>query len=70
MEYLIVHCPQKRSVMVDGVRHGETEDPIELEAGTYTITLEPADGSQPAQHQVVLLSTTLISPCEVSFALV
>ena len=70
MEFLLVHCPQRRSVMVDGILHGETEESIELEAGTYTITLEPADGCQPAQHQVVLLNTTLIRPCEVSFALV
>ena len=70
MEYLIVHCPQRRSVIVDGILHGETEKLIELEAGTYTITLEPADGCQPPRIQVVLQNTTLIKPCEVSFALV
>ena len=70
MEYLVVHCPQRRSVIVDGILHGETEDPIELEPGTYTITLEPAEGCEPERHRVVLLNTTLIKPCEVSFALV
>jgi len=68
MEYLVVHCTQKRSVRVDGVRQGETEDMLELEAGTYIVTLDPANGCQPERHLVVLVNTTTIKPCEVAFA--
>jgi hypothetical protein len=71
MEYLIVRCSQERSVLIGGIDHGKTDEMIELEGGTYTVTLklEPGDGCLPTCHEVKLLNTTAINPCEVTFAL-
>lgn len=70
-EYLIVHCAQKRAVWIEDTYVGETDAPmpIELETGTYIVKLRPPDGCVPPLHEVVLLNTTLIKPCEVQFDL-
>jgi len=69
MQFLIVRCSQRRSVLVDGVNHGQTGDVIELDEGTYIVTLDPATGCQPPSREVRLLNTTAIAPCEVKFEL-
>lgn len=69
LQYLLVRCSQQRSVLVDGTNQGKTDELIELEGGTYTVTLEPADRCQPLSHEVKLLNTTEIKPCEVTFVL-
>jgi hypothetical protein len=73
MEYLVVRCAQKRKVLVETIHLGETvgdadvASPIELDSGTYVVTLEPPDGCVPPLHRVKLINTTLIKPCEVKF---
>lgn len=67
MEYLVVRCLKKRKVLVDGTLQGDTGDVLELAAGTYTITLDPATGCRPENHTVTLANTTMIKPCEVTF---
>lgn len=69
MEYLVVHFPRSRRVKVDGEFHGRTEELIELEAGTHTVTLGPPPNFAPAKRTVVLKDTSPLSPCEVAFEL-
>lgn len=69
MEYLLVHCPEPRTVTVDGTPQGQTEELIELAAGTYTIRLEPPTRCVPPSITVVLANTSVLRPCEVSFGL-
>ncbi len=57
-------------MLVDGVNQGQTGDVIELDDGTYLVTLDPATGCQPPSREVRLLNTTAIAPCEVKFELV
>jgi len=69
MEYLVVHFARSRRVKVDGEFHGRTEELIELEAGTHTVTLSPPPNFTPPEQTVVLRETSALSPCEVTFAL-
>lgn len=68
MEYLLVHFPASRRVKVGAVLQGKTEELIELEAGTYSITLEPPINFAPKRQVVRLAGTTPLSPWEVTFA--
>ena len=68
-QYLLVRCSQDRSVLVDGTNQGKTNETIELDGGSYSVTLDPATGCQPPSHDVTLLNTTIIKPCEVTFDL-
>ena len=67
MEYLLVHCSEKRRVVLDGTAQGQTGDLLELAAGSYTVTLDPKTGCRPPRHEVVLANTTVLKPCEVTF---
>ncbi len=69
MEYLQVHFPRSRRVVVDGEFNGRSEDVIELEAGTHVVSLGPPANFTPAQRRVVLSGTSPLSPKEISFAL-
>lgn len=55
---------------VDGEFHGQTEELIELEAGTHTITLGPPPNFTPPERRIVLKGTSPLSPQEVTFELV
>lgn len=70
MEYLIVHFPRSRRVKVDGEFNRRTEELIELEAGTHTITLGPPPNFTPSDRRIVLKDTSPLSPREVTFELV
>jgi hypothetical protein len=69
MEYLVVHFPRSRRVMVDDEFNGRTEEIIELEAGTHVISLGPPANFAPAERKIVLADTDPTSPREVSFDL-
>ena len=69
MEYLLVHFPRSRRVMVDDEFNGRTEELIELEAGTHTIALGPPDNFTPASRKVRLVDTSSQTPREISFDL-
>ncbi len=68
MEYLIVRFSETRRVLVDKVDQGRTDDVIELETGTYTITLSPPKNYTPKWRRVALSNTSPIKPKEVTFA--
>ncbi len=70
MEYLIVRLrpSQSREVIVDGVAGlGSTDEVIELDAGTHTISLAPPADFSPDEITVVLANTTSINPREITF---
>ncbi len=67
MEYLVVRFPQSRPVKIDGEFNGRTGDLIELEAGTYTVSLGPPPNFTPESRQVVLKDTSVLHPKEVEF---
>ena len=68
MEYLIVRFPETRRVLIDGVDQGQTKQVIELEAGTYTVSLSPPDGVKPKKRTITLSNTSPIKPKEITFA--
>jgi len=70
VEILVVHFPRSRRVKVDGSFHGRTEELIELEAGTHTVTLGPPDNFAPRERTIILKDTSPLSPFEVTFELV
>lgn len=65
MEYLLVKFREKRDVFIDGNKRGSTNEVIELEAGTYTITLSP--GYTPDKQDVSLQKTAELAPKVVQF---
>lgn len=67
MEYLLVRFKERRKVIVDGEYNGWTEELIELEAGTHTISLAPPNNFKPLKEAVTLRDTDTISPMEVKF---
>ena len=72
MEYLKVNFSKDRGVLVDGNPSGRTNVVIEIEAGTYTISLAPPPDFAPEEQGVVLdpNETSPLSPKEISFATV
>lgn len=69
MEFLLVHFPRSRRVVVDDVFSGRTEDVIELEAGTHVVSLGPPGNFEPASRKIVLRDTSPLTPLEMSFDL-
>ena len=69
MEYLIVHFPLSRRVMIDDEFHGRTEELIEVEVGKHRVSLSPPSNFTPAQQTIVLKDTSALEPHEVSFDL-
>ncbi len=67
MEYLVVRFPKSRRVRIDGEFNGRTDQLIELEAGTYTVSLGPPLNFTPESRRVVLKDTSALDPKEVSF---
>jgi hypothetical protein len=68
MEYLIVYFPETRRVLIVGEDQGETGETIELDRGTYVVSLSPSDDSTPKKHTVILKNTSPIRPKQVTFA--
>jgi hypothetical protein len=69
MEYLIVHFPRSRRVMIDDEFNGRTEDVIEIEAGKHVVSLGPPSNFTPDKQTVTLKDTSELEPREVSFDL-
>lgn len=69
MEYLVVHFPRSRRVMVDNEFNGRTEDLIELEAGRHVVSLGPPYNYTPEEQTIILKDTSELDPREVSFDL-
>jgi len=67
VEYLIVHFPETRRVLIDGLDQGPTDQTIELAPGTYTVSLSPSDDVKPKKRRITLSKTSPIKPSEVAF---
>ncbi len=68
MEYLLVKFREARGVILNGVPSGTTNTKLELDAGTYYVTLEAPYDFTPATQVVVLKNTAVLLPKEVDFA--
>jgi hypothetical protein len=69
MEYLIVHFPRSRRVVIDDEFNGRTEDVIEIEAGKHVVSLGSPANFTPDEQTVILQDTSELAPCEISFDL-
>lgn len=70
MEFLLVHFPRSRRVLIDDEFNGRTDEVIELEAGKHIVSLGPPyDNYTPDQHTIILKDTSELEPREVSFDL-
>jgi len=55
MEYLKINFPEVRGLLVNGKPFGKTtQEVIEIEAGTHTISLQPPANFQPQEIIIVL----------------
>jgi PEGA domain len=68
MEYLVVRFHERRRVLIDGVDRGRTDVILELERGTYLVTLSPPVNYRPGKRKVALKHTSPVSPLEIRFA--
>ena len=68
MEYLLVKFRKARGVILNGNLAGFTNTVLELEPGTYYITLAPPYDFTPFTEVVRLKDTTVFTPREVDFA--
>ena len=70
MEFLLVHFPRPRRVLIDDEFNGRTEEVIELEAGKHTVSLGPPyDNYTPDEYTIILSNTSELEPREVDFEL-
>ena len=69
MEFLVVHFPRSRRVLVDNEFNGRTEDLIEIEAGRHVVSLGPPYNYTPKEQAIILKDTAELDPREVSFDL-
>ena len=69
MEYLVVHFPRSRRVMIDDEFNGRTDEAIEIEAGKHVVSLGPPANFTPDQQTIILKDTSELEPREVSFEL-
>jgi hypothetical protein len=67
MEFLVVRFPRSRRVKIDGEFQGRTDELIELEAGTHTVSLGPPPNFTPESRKIVLKDTSVNSPREIAF---
>ncbi len=67
MEYLLVRFDQQRRVLINGLRNGFTNSILQLERGSYEITLEPPPNFSPLSQSVRLQNTAPIDPYQVTF---
>ena len=68
MEFVRVIHPAKRSVNVDGVRTGDTNEVLQMDAGTHKFDLGVPVDYEPASQNVVVAGTTVLLPMKVVFA--
>lgn len=70
MEYLVVHFPRSRRVLIDDEFNGKTEEVLEIEAGRHIVSLGPPyDNYTPDLYMIILKNTSELEPREVSFEL-
>ncbi len=67
MEYMLVKFREARGVVLNGIPSGTTNIVLELEAGTYYVTLDPPYDFTPSTDVVPLKGTSVLVPREVEF---
>jgi outer membrane biosynthesis protein TonB len=67
MEYLVIRFGDRRPVLISGVPCGNTNELIQVEAGTHRISLGDAADFSPAVQKVVVRKTTVLTPMTVEF---
>jgi len=67
-QFLIVKFDEDRGVIINGAP-GEwrTNQILQLQAGSYAITLAPPNDFTPSVRPVVLRNTTVLAPKEIVF---
>ncbi len=67
-EFLIVKFDEDRGVIINSAP-GEwrTNQILQLQAGTYVVTLAPPNDFKPPDHRFVLKNTTVLAPKEIVF---
>ncbi len=67
MEFVILNYLTKRPVYVDGVLTGDTNDVLQMDAGTHKFDLGVPADYDPASRTVVVSGTTVLLPMKVVF---
>lgn len=67
MEFLLVHFPETRSVLIDDYETGNVEETIPVGEGTHTIRLGGPADYRPTSLKIRIADTTAIKPMEVQF---
>ncbi len=67
MQYLLVKFRETRGVVLNGNPEGTTNVVLELEAGTYYVTLVPPYDFTPSTQVIRLKDTSALKPMEVEF---
>ena len=66
-QYLVASFPEKRNVNINGEFMGFTDELLELEEGMYEVTLDPAQGVEPASQEIDLCGTAYACPMIIRF---
>jgi len=66
-EYLVVLFARSRRVMINDEFMGTTNTKLELERGSYEVTLGPPANFKPATQDIQLRNTSSLQPMIVEF---
>ena len=66
-EYLVALFLRNRRVMINGEFMGTTNKKLELESGSYEVTLGPPKNFTPEKYDVDLQNTSSLKPMIVEF---
>jgi len=68
MQYLLVTFAGDRRVIIDGSAGAwRTNHTLQIEGGTYTVTLDGPHDFAPPQYDIVLQHTTVVAPLTLAF---
>lgn len=67
MQYLLVTFPEQRTVIIDDIEQGMTNEVIELEAGTHSATLQAPSDFDPEMREFILRRTSELNPKVIRF---
>jgi PEGA domain len=68
MEFVTVHFVDDRQVLIDGQPSGRTNQTLQVQAGTHTISLGTPHDYNPAWRRPTVQNTSILKPLVVSFA--
>jgi len=67
MEYVVVKYPETRDVNIDDDQNGQTNDVLYIDAGTHLFDLGQPKDYEPAEQEVVVTGTDVLTPMEIIF---